>query len=499
MSNLHQRVHSQCRFNDNGDGTLSIAQTPVNIGEQLPAVVSAKHLNPTELSMEYPQVPYYPGNVRHVVWKNYTDPAIMERDTSASTTPLDPGHISRASSANTSRPATKPPEIKDEDGTNQIYKHIRPFVFEPFFAGEVTSAEESLKEVLRLLMRLPLMRQLDWNPEYKGPRLVCEPREIIAITVQLVGEESARECSGCRLNTVQGPWLSCVFVPLEATGRDIPNKWSCANCLFMGRGVLTCSTAKLSKQRLERSAPAPASTSVPAQAPPPALAPGSRPKQSLTHGMPVLDDDVVIIREIPRQVASSHLQDEPTMTTATTQGMLSNETTNMEETVMTQSTRTSLMPTPQAMSNATDLHRGEEYVAPKSLEARLEAIESQLENLASQLANPGGKKPSNKKRRRESSEEEDDDEGDGNSSDADTSEAESSTSEDESSSEEDDISAYNKKLVSQLEKMLSRTKKNKKASQKGKYKKTGKPRAKKAKVARKEKKDSKKTKRNKKH
>lgn len=496
-------AHGQCRFNDNGDGTLSIARTPVRIGEQLPAVVSVIPLDSTEAPMNYPQVPFYPTNNKksgHAVWGMYRGPTATERDTPTSRTPVESGQTSRVSGLDTSAPVTGA-GIKAEDVPNEVFECISPFVSKSIFNDEATPEEKSIKGILGILLGLPLLRQLNWNPDFKGPRLLRERREVIAIIVQVVGEESERECTGCRLNSVPSPWLGCIFLPLEATREAIPYKWSCANCQFLGRNVLTCSTARLSKQRLDRQGPGPPPTSAPVQAAVPAPAPvttfarGNCSEQPSTRTERPLDDDDDVVLVRVRHLGPSQFQDGSAVARTTAQDKSPDKTDNMEETRVTQRTGTSSRPTPQAMRLPTLVHDGEEYVPLRDIEGYI----SREVNL--QLAKQKADRPPNKKRRRKNSEAQANDESEENSSmcaseegSSTTSKGDSSPSEGESSSEEesDDMKSF---LEWKKFKRMSRREK-KRATGGVKEKSRRKPTTKKA---RKADENSSKTKKNEKH
>lgn len=205
-----------------------------------PTVISANTLDPSEPPILPPQKPYWtPGrNHKHgnPQWIN-----VFDKTPSAVATPSRQVQLVSRPSADVSRL-----KLVSNSDANSLWEYIRQFL------GHTAIIPDD--DITKELLLHPRRRDLHWNPEFKGGFLEGSDKDILSMIIQVTGEAAKTPCSGCRRGL--GPFAGCVVVSSAARVETIHSRWQCANCIYEGHKVVTCSIKQWSRSRTAPKQPA---------------------------------------------------------------------------------------------------------------------------------------------------------------------------------------------------------------------------------------------------
>ncbi|KAH8905762.1 hypothetical protein BR93DRAFT_699581 [Coniochaeta sp. PMI_546] len=239
-----RRGHKGCHLNDNLDGTLSLLATfedTAHLVDQgtsplkdvLPVIMSRHALPLDESPLLLPQMPYFPPgqDPKNGIAKWISVPVRMQ-----STKPPF-AQCKKTTSVRTRgfiRSTTSP------DVLGSVWEYIRQFL------DHTTPFHDD--DILRELLLLPRARDLHWKPASKHGIAIRNDRDLLSLVIQVTGEEAETPCSGCRGGL--GPYAGCIVISSAARAETVHSRWQCANCVYEGCRVVTCSIKDWSRSRM---------------------------------------------------------------------------------------------------------------------------------------------------------------------------------------------------------------------------------------------------------
>lgn len=199
--------HRGCLFNDNRDGTLSLAgyyNKPLAGEKTVPAlIISQKPLDKTEPPIVPASLPGSAALEKETRPK--TGPKIVSNRSAA--LPQPGGNITLSLTGDAKR----------------LWGYMLGFL--PKSPSSLVSDPQTAR-----LFSLPRRRSIHWRATWDRRRLDDDRYQILGLLLYLIGEEYERGCTNCRRH--QGPFHGCFLLPREADYDLHQFVKSCANCHF---------------------------------------------------------------------------------------------------------------------------------------------------------------------------------------------------------------------------------------------------------------------------
>ncbi|CAJ2500843.1 Uu.00g036960.m01.CDS01 [Anthostomella pinea] len=237
------KVHYGWQFNDNGDGTLSAVGKKNGVSAK---VISKKPLDPKEPPMLDPKMRLQDAKARGQSLLGTSEaghassiPKATPKSTPSTDTSLQgldtriqPTRTSQRMQATLNAPAlgSPPPAAGDQGDQTKLWHYIH---------SRLNSTPRSRMPQncwLPDLLRLPRLREVEYNPAAPYPYKENRPGDIAAMVIQVTGAEPPKACERCR--TGKGIFKGCYVIHPNAplTARQSPSLAGCANCTYKNVG-----------------------------------------------------------------------------------------------------------------------------------------------------------------------------------------------------------------------------------------------------------------------
>ncbi|ROW06919.1 hypothetical protein VMCG_04137 [Cytospora schulzeri] len=100
------------------------------------------------------------------------------------------------------------------------------------------------------MLALPMQRTIEWNNDSRNRWGVSAKIDIVALLMQLTGEDSPTPCDRCASDPKYGQWVGCKVMSSKMVG-DAWRIYGCANCVYHGKQTY-CSLKSWSRKRAPR-------------------------------------------------------------------------------------------------------------------------------------------------------------------------------------------------------------------------------------------------------
>ncbi|KUI68037.1 hypothetical protein VM1G_03627 [Cytospora mali] len=129
-------------------------------------------------------------------------------------------------------------------GSSALLQYIVPWILcggvsDPFVLTD--------DERITSLLALPKQRTIEWNKATRNRWSVSGKIDIVALLMQLTGEDSPSPCNKCTSDPEYGQWVGCKVMS-STMASEAWNIYGCANCVYHGKQT-DCSLKSWNRQR----------------------------------------------------------------------------------------------------------------------------------------------------------------------------------------------------------------------------------------------------------
>ncbi|ROV91988.1 hypothetical protein VSDG_07615 [Cytospora chrysosperma] len=143
------------------------------------------------------------------------------------------------------RDSVVPPVLQ---GSSSLLQYIIPWVHHGGGVLDPNGIPED--ERIASLLALPMQRTIEWNQASRNRWNVSGKIDIVALLIQLTGEDPPSPCSRCTSDPKYGQWVGCKVISSKMAG-EAWRLYGCANCVYHGKQTY-CSLKGWSRKRATR-------------------------------------------------------------------------------------------------------------------------------------------------------------------------------------------------------------------------------------------------------
>ncbi|ROW08539.1 hypothetical protein VPNG_06190 [Cytospora leucostoma] len=133
-------------------------------------------------------------------------------------------------------------------GPSALWKYIEPWVLD---GGDLSDSVRFTDDVrFSRMLSLPMQRAIEWNDTARNAWKVSGKYDVIALLMELTGEESPSPCLRCTSDPKYGQWVGCKVLPSKMAD-EAWNIYGCANCVYHGKQTY-CSLKDWNRARATR-------------------------------------------------------------------------------------------------------------------------------------------------------------------------------------------------------------------------------------------------------
>lgn len=137
-----------------------------------------------------------------------------------------------------------PVPSKLQDST-ALLQYITPWIEQG--GGVLDSKAIADDERMANMLALPMQRTIEWNNASRNRWVVTTKIDIVALVMQLTGDDPPLPCNRCTSDPKYGQWVGCKVVSSEMVS-DAWRLYGCANCVYHGKQTY-CSLKSWSRNR----------------------------------------------------------------------------------------------------------------------------------------------------------------------------------------------------------------------------------------------------------
>lgn len=148
-----------------------------------------------------------------------TELAIQKGDSASIWNPVAPGLWENT---------TTPPAFQGSQG---LWQYISKWIVHSGSSDAINFTDD---ERIMKMLALPKKRSIEWNHANRNRWAVSNKIDIIALLLQVTGEEPPSPCSKCASGSRHGQWLGCMTMPSKLAS-EAWRIYGCANCVYHGK------------------------------------------------------------------------------------------------------------------------------------------------------------------------------------------------------------------------------------------------------------------------
>lgn len=157
-------------------------------------------------------------------------------------------NLDSASKSAAQRPWTDGAVSSKLQASSELLQYIIPWI--QHGGGALDPKGIADDERMAKMLTLPMQRTIEWNNASRNRWSVNSKIDIVALVMQLTGEDSPSPCNRCASDPKYGQWVGCKVMSSKMAS-EAWRLYGCANCVYHGKQTY-CSFKIWSRERATR-------------------------------------------------------------------------------------------------------------------------------------------------------------------------------------------------------------------------------------------------------